>query len=89
MKNEKLIINSDFGVPEYQSELVINEGLVVKFVKPAPNAWFRFWTNIMLGWQWRSLTKRALDGVGVAPHCEHGWNGLCPVCDACQTPPRQ
>lgn len=32
-------------------------------------------------------TKRALDGAYiVAPHCEHGWNGICPHCDAYVTP---
>jgi hypothetical protein len=64
MENEKLIINSDFGMPEYQSELVINDNFIVNFVKPAPNAWFRFWTKIMFGWQWRSLTKLAPDKGG-------------------------
>lgn len=34
-------------------------------------------------------TPLALDGAKVAPHCNHGYNGLCPVCAACQTPPRQ
>jgi hypothetical protein len=35
------------------------------------------------------LTQRALDGVVRTPFCEHGYNGLCPVCDALQTPPRK
>lgn len=34
-------------------------------------------------------TKRALDGAYIVPHCEHGWNGVCPECGAMQTPPRQ
>ena len=30
---------------------------------------------------------RILDMMKAAPCCEHGFNGSCPVCDACQTPP--
>ena len=40
---------------EYHSELVIHEGLVVKFATPAPNWWVRLWTRIMFGWHWRTL----------------------------------
>ncbi len=29
------------------------------------------------------------DGVIVAPHCVHGYNGTCPECGAMQTPPRR
>lgn len=35
----------------------------------------------------RGLTKRPPDLANVPPHCEHGYNGLCPICDAMQTPP--
>jgi hypothetical protein len=33
-------------------------------------------------------TPRSLEGIRFAHHCTHGYNGLCPVCDALQTPPK-
>lgn len=37
----------------YQSELVIHESFIVHFKTPMPNCWFRLWTRLMFGWEWR------------------------------------
>lgn len=87
MENEKLIVNADFGNPEYKSELVINNDYVIKFVNPVPNAWIRFWTKIMFGWQWRSLTKRVADGGDAAPLQELSASDYDALAEANSTPP--
>jgi uncharacterized membrane protein YagU involved in acid resistance len=28
-------------------------------------------------------------GIKIPLHCEHGYNGLCPECDAMNTPPQE
>jgi hypothetical protein len=28
-------------------------------------------------------------GMKIPLHCEHGYNGLCPECDAMNTPPKR
>jgi len=45
------------------------------------------WTTRLTMPPTSALTQRAPDLANVPPHCEHGYNGLCPTCDAMQTPP--
>lgn len=42
--------------PVYLSELTIhNDGLIMQFVTPCPNKWWRFWHYVLLGWKWKEL----------------------------------
>ena len=62
-------------------------------VKASEDSGYVVIVSFWLGRYWvlseTHLTKHALDGARVAPHCVHGYNGTCPECGAMQTPPRQ
>ncbi len=57
--------------PVYLSELVILDDnfITIKYDKPRPNAWFRFWYRVLLSWQWRDLTT-ACSRPGTAADAE-------------------
>jgi hypothetical protein len=41
-------------------------------------------------WAVRMTEEEYFDAIMASypKHCEHGYNGLCPTCDAMQTPPK-
>ena len=47
-----------FGDPvQCQSSLIVGEEYALRFTKPKPNRWRRFWYWALLGWRW-------IDGAG-------------------------
>ncbi len=48
------VIVSSTLVPPIRARLVINENLMVEFVKPMPGRWHRLWYRLLLGWRWEA-----------------------------------
>jgi hypothetical protein len=44
-------------LPKPVSELIIAPELRVHSKDPMPNAWWRFWLYLLLGWKWRNLNE--------------------------------
>ena len=38
--------------PVYKSRLTINTNFTIDFISEMPNAWWRFWQWLLLGWKW-------------------------------------
>lgn len=47
-------VNMRIHVPTAQSRLTVNEGLRIDFPVAQPNAWWRFWQWLLLGWRWEN-----------------------------------
>jgi hypothetical protein len=45
--------------PTYKSELIIldDDAIVIRYTRPTPNWWRRFWYWALLGWRWRKVNK--------------------------------
>jgi len=52
---EKWAYMHDWSIKPTQCELIINEGLIIRFAKRKPCAWWRLWHWLLLGWRWRDV----------------------------------
>ena len=45
----------NIGVAHDCAALVISENFTVYFKSGKPNAWWRFWYYVLLGWRWHDV----------------------------------
>jgi len=38
-----------------RSRLIVLPGCVFELAHEMPNAWYRFWARVLLGWKWEAL----------------------------------
>ena len=50
------IVEVSNDIPQYKSKVQLFSVLVFEFVNKKPNAWWRFWQYVLLGFTWEDVT---------------------------------
>ena len=49
------IVDVSNDIPQYKSKVQLFLDLVFEFVNKKPNAWWRFWQYVLLGFTWEDI----------------------------------
>lgn len=56
--NDGICVDCETTLPAAKSEFTFgNDIIVLKWHKPRPNRWWRFWQYVFFGFKWKDLTK--------------------------------